>query len=375
MDLNLADLIALLGPDFALRIINEVRPDSDYLLESLLPEIGLPTYEAKAGAMTVRATAAGLVGMDSPFPPGGAVGGSSFNESLAKVAQHIPLPEKVLRTLQQLSIAARNQGSSNQTAIDTILDFANKVLRQGQTDTAEWMRGKALSTGALQWTFGDITLDVDYGFPSDNLFSQETGTDFYGGSSSDFWADWWAMLAIFRGQLRAAYAHPDTINLIISNTVNAITLTEQDFTTGTASFVKFTGDASTGPRNASSDVRDRARIIGYGLEVDVLDPTDPANPSKEPVIPRGLIVCVGNPVNRGMTVGLGSAVESETNAVRLGYTHIGPTTEDGSGLGRRWSQVFTPENMPMQVHGRTAANILPVIEAYDKVVVLSTAMS
>lgn len=374
MDLNLADLIALLGPDFALRIINEVRPDSDYLLQELLPEILLPTYEAKGGAMTVRATAAGLVGMDSSYPPGGAVGGSSFQEGLAKIAQDIPLPEKVLRTLQQLLLAARNQGSTNQTAIETILQFGDKVVRQGQTDTAEWMRGRALSTGALNWTFGDIALAVDYGFPSANLFTQETGNDYYGGSSSDFWANWWAMLAIFRGQLRRAYAHPDTINLIISNTVNAITLTEQDFTTGTASFVKFTGDASTGPRLQSSDTRDRARIVGYGLEIDVLDPTDQSNPSKEPIIPRGLIVCVGNPVSRGMTIGLGSAVESETNAVRLGYTHIGPTTENG-GVPGRWAQVFTPENQPMQMRGRSAANLLPVIEAYDKVVVLSTAMT
>lgn len=374
MDLNLSDLIALLGPDFALRVINEVRPDSDYLLEPLLPEIPMPTYDAKAGAMTVRATAAGLVGMDSPYPPGGAVSGSSFNESIAKVAQHIPLPEKTLRTLQQLMLAARNQGVANQTAIDTILSFADRVLRQGQTDTAEWMRGRALSTGALNWTFGDITLAVDYGFPAANLFVQETGTDYYGGSSTDFWANWWAMLAIFRGQLKAAYAHPDTIGLIVSNSYNNITLTLQDFTSGTAEFVKFEGDASTGNRLASSDVRNRARIIGYGLEVDVLNPLTPSAPTKVPIIPRGLIVCVGNPVNRGMTVGLGSAVESETNALRLGYTHIGPTTENG-GIPGRWSQVFVPQDYPMQVHGRTAANLLPVIEAYDKVVVLSTAMT
>jgi hypothetical protein len=373
MDLNFANVIAQLGPDFALRIINDPRQAGDYYLTRFLPEELRGTYDAKAGAMTIRATMAGMVGMDSSYPPGGAVSGSAFHEQIAKIAQEVPLSEKILRELSALVQAAGQAGSTNQILIENILRFADKVLAQAQLDTAEWMRGKALTTGKLEWEFGGIVLDVDYGITSGHLFPQRTTTAGYGGTVSVFWADWRAGLALLKGQLQESFAHPDTIDLIVSNAVNKITLTAQDFTTGTAEFVKFEGTAG-GPQLPSSDVRNRARIVGYGAEGDLIDPAAPTIPVATPFVPRGLIVMVGNPVNRGFTVGLGSATESENNPVRLGYTHIGPTVEN-NGQSGRWSQVFTPENQQYMIRGRTASNILPVIEAPDKFVVLSTTMT
>lgn len=374
MDLNFASVLAQMGPDFAFRFINGARTPADYLLAQFLPEELRGTYNAKAGAMTIRATMPGLVGMDSSYPPGGAVGGSMFNESLAKVAQEVPLPEKLLRELHGLLQAMGQDAASDEVARNTILNFTDKVLTQAQMDTAEWMRGRALSTGFLNWVFGGITLAVDYGIPSGNLFAQRTTTAGYGGTLSVWWADWRAGLALLKGQLRVALAHPDTINLIVSNAVNKITLLAQDFASGTAEFVQFTGDPSTGARIASSDARDRVRLVGYGAEGDLLDPTAPSTPVAAPFIPRGLVVLIGNPVSRGMTVGLGSALESENNPLRLGYTHIGPTTEGGGRPGR-FAQVYIPQDRPEQVRGRSAANLLPVIEANDKIVVLSTTMT
>lgn len=373
MDLNFASVIAQMGPDFAFRFINGARTPADYLLTQFLPEELRGTYDAKAGAMTIRATMPGLVGMDSSFPPGGAVGGSMFHESLAKVGQEVPLPEKLLRELHMLLQSMGSTVNSDQVAQNTILNFTDKVLTQAQHDTAEWMRGKALSTGKLQWTFNGIVLNVDYGLPTANLFAQRTTTAGYGGTASVWWADWRAGLALLKGQLRVALAHPDTINLIVSNLVNKITLLAQDFATGTAEFVQFTGDPATGPRLASSDARDRVRLVGYGAEGDLIDPNAPGVTVPAPFIPRGVVILIGNPVNRGMTVGLGSALESETNPLRLGYTHIGPTTE-GGGVPGRYAQVFVPQDRPEMVRGRTAANLLPVIEANDKIVVLSTTM-
>jgi hypothetical protein len=375
MDLNFADVIAQLGPDFALRIINDPRQAGDYYFTRFLPEELRGTYDAKGGAMTIRSPMAGLVGMDSAYPPGGGVTGSAFNEQIAKVAQEVPLTEKIRRELRMLILAMGQAGSTNQILQENILRFADKVLAQAQFDTAEWMRGVALTTGKLEWEFGGITLDVDYGIKSGHLFPQRTTTAGYGGTVSVFWADWRAGLALLKGQLREAFAHPDTINLIISNSVNKITLTAQDFATGTAEFFQFVGDASTGPRNASSDARDRARIVGYGMEGEAIDPDDPdGDLIAVPFMPRGLIVMVGNPVNRGMRIGLGSANESENNPLRLGYTHLGPT-EEQNGVPGRWSEVFIPQNQPYMVRGRTAANLLPVIEANDKYVVLSTTMT
>lgn len=373
MDLNFAAVLASLGPDAAFRIINQARPPADYLFNTFLPERPRATYDAKAGSMTIRATMAGMVGMDSPYPPGGHVAGRAFHEQTAKIAQHVPLPEALLRELHQLLQAAGADVSSDDVMTRTVLNFVDKILVQAQLDTAEWLRGQALTTGVLAWTFNGIQLAVNYGVPAGNLFAQRTGTAGYGGSASVFWADHRAALAKLKNQVRAILAHPNTINMIVSNTVNNIVLTAQDLATGSFSFVKNLGNTATGPFLPSPDVRERVSIIGYGEEGDVLDPTTPTVPEAVKFLPEGLIVYVGNPAPRGFTVGLGGALETETNELPIGFTHIGPTTEGGGRPGR-WSQVYTPENQPMTIHGRTAANILPVIDAPEKLVVLSTVM-
>jgi hypothetical protein len=378
MDLNfaaaLAQLVERSGPDFAFRMINGARAEGDYLLTTFLPEELRATYEAKSGSMTIVTTMAGLVGMDSPYPPGGAARGTKFLERTAKVAQHIQLPEENIRELHQLLLAMGQQANTNDVAINTILNFQDKILTQAQLDTSEYMRGLVLSTGKLQWTFNGIILNVDYGVPSTNIFAQRTGNNGYGGTTSMWWADWRAGRTILKGQVRATLAHPDTIALIVSNEANKLELLSQDEVTGTAEFIKFVGDPDTGNRIRSSDVRDRARIIGYGAEGEVLDPANPGLTVAIPFFPRGVVAMIGNPVARGLTVGLGSSVEAPDNPVRLGYTHIAPTVEGGGRPGR-WSQVYTPENMPMQVAGRTASNQLPVLEAPTKLVLLNTAMS
>ena len=270
-------------------------------------------------------------------------------------------------------MAMGQAANSNDVAINTILNFQDKILTQAQLDTSEWMRGKVLSTGKLQWTFNGIILDVDYGVPAANIFAQRTGTSGYGGSASVFWADWRAARSILKGRVRTTLAHPDTIDMIVSNEANKLELLSQDAVTGTAEFVKFVGDPDTGNRLRSSDARDRARIVGYGAEGEVLDPDNPGSTVAMPFFPRGVIAMVGEVISRGLTVGLGSSVESEQNPVRLGYTHIAPTVEGGGRPGR-WSRIYTPEDMPMQVAGQTASNQLVVVEAPEKLVLLNTVM-
>lgn len=373
MDLNFAAILPSLGPDAAFRIINQARPPADYLFNTFLPERVRATYDAKAGSMTIRATMAGMVGMDSPYPPGGAVEGRVWHEQTAKIAQHVPLPEALLRELHQLLQAVGNDVNSDEVMTRTILNFIDKVLVQAQLDTAEWLRGQALTTGVLNWTFNGIKLDVNYNIPAGNLFPQRTGTSGYGGSASTFWADHRSALTKLKNSVRAILAHPNTINMIVSNTVNNIVLTAQDLATGSYSFVKNLGNVATGPFIPSPDTRERVQIIGYGMQGEVLDPATPTLPELVNFLPEGLIVYIGNPTPRGFQVGLGSQVESETNELPIGHTHVGPTTEGGGRPGR-WSQVYTPDNLPMQIHGRTAANILPVIEDPAKLAVLSTVM-
>jgi hypothetical protein len=58
----------------------------------------------------------------------------------------------------------------------------------------------------------------------------------------------------------------------------------------------------------------------------------------------------------------------------LGYTHIGPTVEGGGQMGR-WAQLFTPEQLPMQLHGRAVTNGLPVVETPEKIAIASSDLS
>src|SRR5215207_2270070 len=93
--------LATLGVDAAFRLINQARPSNAYLFASILPERPMRSYEVKNGAMTVRSTMAGLVGMDSPFPPSGVVDASTFLERSAKIANQVVMTEESLRTLQE----------------------------------------------------------------------------------------------------------------------------------------------------------------------------------------------------------------------------------------------------------------------------------
>lgn len=373
MNLNFGDALKDLGPDAAFRIINERRPDADYLLNTFLPERNEPTYEIRGGNMTIRATMAGLVGADSPYPPGGLIDIAKFLEQSAKIAMTVTLPEMMQRRLREFLMRIGEPQQASDAVRNTVLNFIEKLLVQPHWDTFEYLRGRALSAGAIDWTFNGKRLQVSYGVPAANLFAQRTGTAFYGGSASVFWADYRAGLALLKGRVRAVVAHPDTINLIVSNPVNNIVVTAQDLQTGTYSIVKNVG-AATGPQIQSPDARDRTTLVGYGAEGEIINPLDTDSTILVPFIPTGKVIMIGDAPGRGFQVGLGAAVESPTRELEIGYTHIAPT-EEGQGAMGRWARVFIPENRPYQVQGDSVTNGLPVLTAPEKLVVLNTAMS
>lgn len=375
--LNFADAIAALTPaggaNPAFTLINEARAPSDYLWESFLPEQLRPNYDVKVGSMTVRATMAGMSGMDSPYAPVGTVETSTFNEQTAKITSSAVLNEVARRQLRMFAVAA-GQGADEAVVRNNLLNFSDKLITQPHLDTMEFLRGQAFTGGALAWTSGNIRLSVDYGFPAANKLANRTSTARYGGSASVWWADYRAARSLLKGQVQAVIAHPDTIDQIISNSANNIIVTAQDLITGTVSFVKNVGVTATGPLIPSPDARDRTTIIGYGLEGDILDPANPGKTIGVSFCPRGKVVLIGRQVARGFTVGLGSASATPTSNLMLGYTHIGPTEEGDGALGR-WARVYTPDERPWELRGEGVTNGLPVIEAYDRVVILSTDMS
>ncbi|HYC32006.1 MAG TPA: major capsid protein [Gemmatimonadales bacterium] len=360
------------GVDPAFRIINQARPANDYLLASFFPERQLPSYFVRAGAMTIRPTMAGLVGADSPYPPTGLADIATFIASTAKIANTVPVTEMFLRDLHAFLATLGSDQQRDEAVLQFVLNFSQKMLAQPHMDRMELLRGEMITTGAIDWTFVGKNLAVDYGIPAGNKLTHRTGNDAYHGSASKWWTDYRAGRAILQQRVLAALAHPDTIEAIISNTVNNVILTAQDLATGTVSFVRNTGTLGTA-QIPSSDVRERTTLVGYGKEGEILDPDNPGETIAVPFFPRGKVVLLGQPGDAGTGEGLGGATEDEQTGLELGYTHIGPTTESGGALGR-WARVFKPEARPQGMQGDAVTNGLPVLRAPRKVVILSTEM-
>lgn len=375
MNLNFqAAIDAIGGANATWRLANAARPAANYLLATLLPEMNKGSYHVESGTMTVRPTMAGLVGMDSPYPPSGVVQLGTFLEQSAKIANDTTLSEKSLREIQTLvgTMSMTGETADIPTLLSTeVLNFYEKVVIQANLDTAEWLRGQALATGAIAWTFNGIALTVDYGVPSANKLTARTiaGNTAYSGSSSAFWTDEMAAQKKLRYRVRARLVSTDLLNDIISNSVNNIEVTAQVGNVFTLRRLVSRG-GNTVP---TSDAREVIQFITYDEEGEILDPANPGQTINVPFLPRNKIVWVGEATNDGYRVGQG-ATDDPTNAQALGYTHVAPTVEGGGRAGR-WGRVYTPENYPWQVKGQCVANILPVIEVPTKLVIGTSEVS
>jgi len=369
MDLNFVEAISALGPNASFRIANAARPPANYLFNTLLPETPKPSYYIDSGNMTVRATMAGLVGMDSPYPPGGVVEMSTFLEQSAKMAIDVPLNEGTLRQIQEMLAQVMLGGGSTKEALSQeALNFLSKVIIQALMDRAEWLRGKALTTGAINWTFNKKNLLVDYGVPAANFLTSRTGNDAYDGSASKFWTDVRAAQRLLHYSVRAVIAHSTTIDAIVNNAVNAAQITAQSVG-GMAISRYLTIGGTTVP---STDARDRITIVAYDEEGEIFDPADPENTITVPFMTSGKLLFVGNNNRSGYRVGQGST-DDPTEDLALGYTHLAPTVEGGAP--GRWSRLFTPEGQPWMLRGQGVQNLLPVIEAPKKIVVATTTIT
>jgi len=375
MILNFAAALRQLTRQALWRLANEARPETEYLFARLLPEVRSASYTAESGNMTVRTTMAGLVGTDSVYPPGGVVVADTFREGTAKIAIEVPLGEMTLRQIQQMLLnqAAQaalggNAGSKIDLA-EEALNFQEKVVLQAIRDTMEYLRGEALTTFAIDWTFNRKRLQVNYGAPAGHLMTNRTGTAAYGGSASAFWTDMRAARSLLRNQTGIVFVtHPDTLDVVLANTANSLAMVAQD--AGGVTVRRYI--SINGQNTFSDDARDTVRIVTYDREGEILDPSTPGATIRVPFLSRGKILAVAPVGDTGYRVGQG-ATPAADNATALGYTHVGPTMEGDGELGI-WSEMYTPQNAPWALHGRGAANVLPIIEQPKKLVVLSTDM-
>lgn len=376
MNLNFAAALDYLrrvsGENFEVAIANAERPTSAYLFEQVLPERLVDDYVASDAAFTIMTTMAGLVGMDSPLPPVGSASARTWIQDTFKIGAQFVLPEQMLRHLQSQAIRLRaNGGNDTRVIANTIINFA-KWLRQPLLDTAEFLRGMALMTGGIDWTFNAKRINFTYGVPAENLFAERTGTAAYFDADSVWWDDWYTVRAILKNQIRAVFATPATIQSITGNAANDIRLINVD-QRGSSSFIRLSNPEMD---VASSDFRDRASIVAYDATGNVFDLSS-GNLGKViqvPFLSDGYIIVVGggSGTNQEFVVDFTGDEVRDPTGLELGYTHIAPTVE-GGGLGR-WERIYTPENRPYQLQGESVMNLVPVLKGVENLVVMRTEM-
>jgi hypothetical protein len=358
MEFSFREALDKLGRNAGFRIVNEARPSNDYLFNTLLPEINKPSYYVDNGYMVIRAVMAGLVGMSSPYPPGGVVEASTFLEKTGKVANKVTLEEEALRQIQEL---LRQQGLSGDGRVQFLaaeaMNFMEQVIAQGHMDTFEWLRSEALFKGKIDWTFNGINLLVDYGVPSSFFGTNRTGNDKYTAEHADnkFWADHYTALAALYYNVRAVIGHTDTVLRLVNTNQLNVDVSQN----GNVFTLKRWRTRGNNERPAS-DSRDVLSIIAYDGEGEVLDPADTSKTKRVQFAPSGRLLYVGNNRRNGYRVGEGSTPDPVRD-LALGYTHIAPTVEGGGAMGR-WGDLYIPEDAKWSVRGEGVTNGLPVRE-------------
>lgn len=369
MNFDIRGAVANITPGEAFRIANGARPPSDYLFARFLPERSAYEYTAKSGSMTVRATMANLVGMDSVYPEGGVIDMSLFSQNTAKFAQRLRLPERTLRAMQEMLVRLRAQGQPTNEAVQRVaLNFLQKLIIQPHLDAAEHARGLALTTGALDITNGDIRLQVNYGVPSGNFGTNRTGNDAYGGSTSKFWDDVKFHRKINKS-LRYLIAHPNTIDAIRYNSANSLVTVNEG--AGSITFRKLNAQ-----QQRTDDVGDVVTLLSHSKEGEVFDLANPGKTKKVPFLATGAIIGIGEGDGaENLFDGVGEGgTDNPRNDDAIGYTHLAPTTEAG-GVPGRWAEVYVPQEAPWSIEGRGASNFMPVIENTSKVTVTTSTIS
>jgi hypothetical protein len=375
MDFDLRQAIENLEQSTVFELANAARPPADYLFNAILPSINMDTYDVANSTMTIRTTMAGLSGMDSKYAPGGAAEISEMSGKTGKITVTSDLPEQFLRQLQNLLLRLTAAAQSTDNAIQqTGLNFVNKVIVQSILDREEWLKGQALFTGALDWTFNGKNLKADYGIPAANFLTARTGNDAYGGSTSKWWVDYYAAQEILGWKVTACIMHPTTLKAIMANSeVNQLQFVSADPATNTFVFQRLV--TRGGNTVLSADPRDFITIIAYNKEGEIWDLDNPGQTVKVPFCPVGGVLWLGERIDAASNVfivGEGGTPPPELESpVLLGYGHVAPTVEGGGNPGR-WSRLYVPQDKPWSLAADGVCNFIPVIQAPNRIVIGTT---
>jgi hypothetical protein len=362
MRFDLSGYIEQLDKQVMFELANAV-PDGDMLWATFLPEQSRDTYRIDDSQMVVYSTMAGLTGRDSPYAPGGVVVASDFKEDIVKWSIEAALGENQLIKLQELARKIERGEGSPAQMVETLLNFSNKVLAQSLRDGMEYLRGQAIQHGEIDWTFNGKKLAIDFGYPVGHKLTriEDAGGD-WGGPSSTFWADIELARRLLDRQVLAIVMTTNTLNRIVANDANKVQLTETARSRYTARY-SLMRVAQTGFANAiPEDYRSKVDIITYDRNFTLFDPASADAMKHVPAMLDDKVVFMGQPT--GIRFEIGS---TELPEYAFGYTHVGPTVENGGAAGR-WMRVFTPESQPWRLIGQGVTNALPVIREPRRIV-------
>lgn len=384
MQFNFAEIISELnenlpfGDNFAFQMARAQVVPAEYLWNTVLPMMPKASYHVTGGSMRIYPTMLGLVPMDTPLPPMGALTSEQFFEKTAKIGGMMNFPEAMLRELQEWASYQRGVGvgagmsagqvlaSEKERLTENILQFSTMMLK-AQWDTWEWLRSRAITKGVIDWQYGVNDLYVQYGVPTGNVKSY-TSTDSFYNTASKFWT----FIRFLYTKLSEGFTlvmNYNTWMSIIDNSVNNITVLS-DTMLGNGLSVKeiqYVNQDKVNPQQR--DMRERQRIIVYNKSGTVIDKS--GNLSALPFMDDGDLVAIGAEKPEGFELLLGS-VDDPTKEYQLGYTHIAPTVEGGQAA--IWQRVFTPQDKPYQLQAETASNGLPVIINPRRIVQATTGM-
>lgn len=383
MQFNFAEIIAEQNANlpamdnFAFAMARTRVVPAEYLWNTVLPVMPKASYYVKGSSMRIYPTMTGLVPMDTPYPPMGAMTSEQFFENTTKVGGVMNFPEATLREMREWAASefSRIADGSGLDAARTMRKemLVNAVLRmsevmlKGQWDTMEYCRSRALTKNQIDWTYGKINLKVDYGVPAANIRSY-SGTDSFYNTGSKYWT---AMRYVYT-RLAAGFTQVmnyQTYLSIINNPANNIVVTN-DVRLGNGLSRKTVRYFDRSLTNyVAVDNRETQDIICYDKSGTVIDKNGALK--HLPFIDDGDIVFIGAEKPEGFEIFDGST-DDPTREYELGYTHLAPTEEGGQSA--IWQRVFTPEDKPYQLQGETASNFLPVIINPNRIVQIHTAM-
>jgi hypothetical protein len=383
MEYSFLELIAMLnsnlrgGENFAFRLARNANTPDDYLFSNrVLPRTNKPTWNITGGTLTITPTDLKPVAMDATPAPMGNLQATFLNEQISKFGGQMFFNEKQQRELltmeQEIYLnAGLNGGASpygdintqmnmlsttgradsatiNGARINRILGIIN-FIKLAHWNTSESLAGEALTEGVLDENFSGLDVTVDYKVPAANIKTY-SGTDRFDQSASKWWTFVRLAYKMFRNP--QFYGNSNAYFDIVENPVNKVR--EQFLTGDVRPMSKYNENVIT----QKQDANERMNFNVYDKAGAVMDPRLKTLVSK-PFLKDKRVIVIGELNTSQIELELGGVTDPD-NALRLGYTHVGPSIEGGGRPGI-YANIYTENHKPMQLFVDTYVNMLPAI--------------